>query len=155
MQHHPQDGLAAVHECQVHRVLAGALQKILGAIEGVQDPEPLRIQGLPGGELLLGGLLAEQGPTGIGIGLGQPLKQPLVHRQIRRADGSLAPFIHAQGLGKAVGGLLPAAVGQQDVRGAPAEPAQIRQKLLLLDARGEAGGGGHHGRAKEHCDAGR
>ena len=68
---------------------------------------------------------------------------------------ALAPFIDAQGLGEAIGGLLAAAIGQQNVGRTPAEPAQVRQELLLLDARGEAGGGGHHGRAKEHCDAGR
>ena len=46
-------------------VFAGALQKILGSIEGIEDPEPLGGQGLALGQLFLRGLLAEQSPAGI------------------------------------------------------------------------------------------
>jgi hypothetical protein len=131
----------------MHGVLAGALQEILGAIERIEDPQPLRRQGLAGGELLLGGLLAEQRPGRLGEGGGQPVEQPLVHRQIGGAHRALAAVIHAQGRRKAIGGLLTAAVGQQDVGRTPAQAPQLRQQQLLLNAGGQTGGG-HHGAGK-------
>jgi len=147
-QHHPQHRLTVVGQGQMHGVFARALQEILGAIEGIEDPQPLGIEGFTGGELLLGGFLAEEGPARIGEGLHQPVEEPLVHSQIRRTHGPFAPLIHAQRFGEAVGGLLAAAIGQEDVGRTPAEAPQLRQQLLLIDALGHAGGGGHHGAGK-------
>ncbi len=55
-----------MHQGQMHRVFAGALQEILGAIEGIEDPQPLRRQWLPRLQLLAGGLLAQQRPGRLG-----------------------------------------------------------------------------------------
>ena len=40
-QHHPQGRTLPLHQRQMHGVFPGALQKILGAIKGVENPEPL------------------------------------------------------------------------------------------------------------------
>lgn len=51
--HHPHDGLVAVHECDVHGELAVALEELLGAVHGVDQPEVLvllqRARGSRGG----------------------------------------------------------------------------------------------------------
>ena len=76
-----------MHQGQVHRVLAGALKKILGAIQRIKDPQPFGSKALAGwqvSQLLLGRFLAEQGPIGTREGGAQAIKQPLVHRQIGR-----------------------------------------------------------------------
>ena len=127
-QHHPQHRLAAVHQGQMHRIFARALQEVFSAIEGIEDPQPLRRQGLAFSELLLGGFLAQHGPRGRGEGCGQALQQPLVHRQIRRTHRALAALIHAQRRREAIGGLLASAIGQQDVGRAPAQPPQLHQQ---------------------------
>ena len=141
-QHHPEHRSTVVHQGQMHGVLARALQKVLGAIQRIEDPQPLGLEGHAGGELLLGGLLAQQGPGGRGEGRRQPIQQPLVHGQIRRTHRALTAVLHAQGRREAIGGLLAAAVGQQDVGGAPAQPAQLEQQGLLSDP------GKHHGDGK-------
>lgn len=46
-----------------------------------------------------------------------------------------------------MGGLLAAAIGQQDVGCAPAQRPQHSQQLVGTDANGHNGGGGHHGHA--------
>ena len=69
----------------MHRVLAGALKKILGAVQRIEDPQPVGRKTLAGwqvSQLLLGRFLAEQGPIGTWEGGAQAIEQPLVHCQI-------------------------------------------------------------------------
>ena len=83
----------------MHGVLAGALEEILGAIEGIEDPQPFSIQRFPGCELLSSGFFAEQSPWGIREGTAEAIEQVLIHREIRRAHRALAAVINAQGGG--------------------------------------------------------
>ena len=147
-QHHAQHGLAVVGQRKMHRVFAGALQKILGAIQRIENPQPLGIERLTGRELLLGGLLAQQRPGRIRKGLQQSIQQPLIHRQIGGAHRPLPALVHAQSLREAIRRLFAAAIGQQDVGRTPAQAPQLRQQLLLIDPRRHAGSGGHHGAGK-------
>ena len=47
-------------------VFACTLEEILGAVQGIQDPEPLRLQRLAFRELLLGRFFTEQSPVSLG-----------------------------------------------------------------------------------------
>ena len=125
-------------------VFASALQEILGAIQGIEDPQPLRRQRLAFGELLLGGLLAEQRPVGLGERGRQSIQQPLVHGQISRRHRALSAVIDTQRLGETMRRLLAAGIGPQDVGGTPTQATQFRQQSLLVNASGEDGGAGHH-----------
>jgi len=125
-------------------VFACALQEILGAIKGIENPEPLRRQRLALCELLLRGLLTEQGPVGLGERGGKPVQQPRVNGQISRRNGALSAFIDTQGLGKTMRGLLAAGIGPQDIGGSPTQATQFRQQSLLVHASGENGRAGHH-----------
>ena len=78
----------------MHGVFTGALQKVFGAIQGVEHPEPFRRQGFAGCELFGGGFLTEQGPGGRGEGCRQARQQVLIHRQIRRAHRPFAAVVH-------------------------------------------------------------
>ena len=56
-QHHPQHRCAPMHQGQMHRVFARAQQEILGAIEGIQQPQPLTGQWQSQLQRLSGGFL--------------------------------------------------------------------------------------------------
>ena len=64
-QHHPDHGPLTPYQGQVNGVFPRALQKILGAIEGIENPKPLGRHGLAFRELVLGRLFTEQGPVGL------------------------------------------------------------------------------------------
>ena len=139
-QHHPQHGPALPHQGQVHRVLATALQEVAGPIEGIEDPQPLRRQRFAGPELLLGGLLTQHRPGGIGECRGKPLEQPLVDRQIGGRNRTLAPFLDSQDRRETEGWLKAPAVCPQDVGGTPGQPPEFAQQGLQEDPRRQAGG---------------
>ena len=93
--HHPQHWFTQMGQRQMHGVLACALQKIFGAIKGVQNPQPLGIEGMAWRELLLGRLFAEQDPAGAGEGGLKALQQPLIDGQIGGTDGPLSTVVDA------------------------------------------------------------
>jgi Ca2+-transporting ATPase len=93
--HHPQYGVTPMGQRQMHGVFACALQKILGAIKGIQNPQPLGIEGMAWRELLLGRLFAEQDPAGAGEGGLKALQQPLIDGQIGGTDGPLSTVVDA------------------------------------------------------------
>ena len=83
----------------MHGVLTGALQEILGAIERIENPQPLRIERLTSSELLGSGLLTEHSPRSLGEGIAQAIKQVLIDRKISSAHRPLPTVIHAERLG--------------------------------------------------------
>ena len=139
-QHHPQHRTSLPHQSQMHGVLASALQKIPGAIERIQDPKPIGRQRHPGRQLLLGGLLAQQGPGGFGECRGKPLEQPLVDRQIGGRNRTLAPFLDSQDRREIEGWLKAPAISPQDVGSTPGQPPEFAQQGLQEDPRRQAGG---------------
>lgn len=92
-QHHAEGRALLVHQGEMHGVLAGALKKVFGAIEGVEDPQPVVGDGLIGRPLARG-FLAEDGSAGGGEGVLQPLDQMLVDGQIGGRDRPFGIVIH-------------------------------------------------------------
>ena len=143
-EHNTEYRATTVHESQMNGVFTSALKKILCSIKRIQNPQPLRLQRLSFRELFLGRLFTQQGPAGIGESLGQPIEQPLVHREISCRNRAFPTVVHAESFWKSMGWLLTTGIGTQDVGRSPAETAQLGEQSFLADPGRQESWSWHH-----------
>ena len=129
-QHGTQQRLAAVQQRQMYGVLAGTLQKILRAVQRIQDPYPLSCRCT---RRRPGTFLAQHAPASRRE---VPLKQPeqvAVHRQVGRGDGAVAAAFHAQHRRVAERWLPAAGIGPQNIGRIPEPDAQQLHQPRTVD----------------------
>ena len=125
-------------------IFTRSLKKILGSIQRIQDPQPLRLQRLSFRELFLGRFFTQQCPPGLGKSIGQPIKQPLVDREISGRNRSFPTVVHAESFGESMGWLLTTGIGAQNVGRSPAETTQLDKQSVLADPGGQESWRWHH-----------